>query len=217
MKNLGLLDAVRRPFGLVLAVMLAVLATAAPAWAADGAASGGAEPFKFKVFWALAFVGSLAALFYARKFFNMVMEADEGNDEMKEIAGYVRDGAWAYLKQQYKVVAVFFAVICALLAFMAFGLHVQSGWVPFAFITGGFCSPVWLASLRDEVLLRWRVTEQPLAAAEVAEPGPPGRLPLRCGHGPDGRGPGPASISPCGSWLPVLGLADVWLWVAYAR
>ncbi len=137
MKNLGLLDAVRRPFGLVLAVMLAVLASATPAWAAG--AGGAAEPFKFKVFWAVAFIGSLAALFYARKFFNMVMEADEGNDEMKEIAGYVRDGAWAYLKQQYKVVAIFFVVICALLSLMAW-IGVQSAWVPFAFLTGGFFS-----------------------------------------------------------------------------
>jgi K(+)-stimulated pyrophosphate-energized sodium pump len=107
MKNLGLLDAVRRPFGLALAVMLAVLATATPAWAADAAASGGGSPI-YVVFWVLAFVGSVAALAFARKFFKMMMEADEGTDEMKEIAGHVRDGAWAYLWQQYKVVTIFF-------------------------------------------------------------------------------------------------------------
>ena len=70
----------------------------------------------------------------------MVMAADEGNAEMIEIAGHVRTGANAYLWQQYKVVAIFFVVIVALLAYAAFGLKVQSQWVPFAFLTGGFFS-----------------------------------------------------------------------------
>ena len=59
---------------------------------------------------------------------------------MVEIAGYVREGANAYLNQQFRVVGVFFAVIACLLAYMAFGLHVQSEWVPFAFLSGGFFS-----------------------------------------------------------------------------
>src|SRR5690606_37946265 len=49
-------------------------------------------------------------------------------------------GANAYLRQQYKVVAIFFAVIFVLLAIAAFVLKVQSEWVPFAFLTGGFFS-----------------------------------------------------------------------------
>ena len=59
---------------------------------------------------------------------------------MKEIALYVRNGAMAYLKQQYKVVLIVFIVLCALFAFMAYGLNVQNPWVPFAFLTGGFFS-----------------------------------------------------------------------------
>ena len=35
---------------------------------------------------------------------------------------------------------MFFVVIVCLLAYAAFGLHVQSKWVPFAFLTGGFFS-----------------------------------------------------------------------------
>jgi inorganic pyrophosphatase/K(+)-stimulated pyrophosphate-energized sodium pump len=121
--------------------MLAVLAAATPAWAGEGAAAGSdsGSPI-FVVFWVLAFAGSIAALVYARKFFKTMMEADEGTDEMKEIAGHVREGAYAYLRQQYKVVAIFFIVIVILLAIMAFGLKVQSRWVPFAFLTGGFFS-----------------------------------------------------------------------------
>jgi K(+)-stimulated pyrophosphate-energized sodium pump len=139
MKNSGLLGVVGRRFGAVLAIMLAVLATATPAWAADAAGDGGGSPI-FVVFWVLALTASIAALVFARKFFKMMIEADEGTDEMKEIAGHVRDGAYAYLWQQYKVVGVFFLVIFIVLALMAFVLDVQSEWVPFAFITGGFFS-----------------------------------------------------------------------------
>ena len=59
---------------------------------------------------------------------------------MKEIALYVRKGAMAYLKQQYKVVLIVFIVLAALFSFMAYVLHVQNPWVPFAFLTGGFFS-----------------------------------------------------------------------------
>ena len=40
----------------------------------------------------------------------MMMSANEGNATMIEIAGYVRDGAMAYLMRQYKVVAIVFIV-----------------------------------------------------------------------------------------------------------
>ena len=92
------------------------------------------------VIWLVAFVASIAALVQAYLFFKSMMQADEGNARMVEIAGYVRDGANAYLRQQYKVVFIFFVVIALLLAYAAFGLNVQSHWVPFAFLTGGFFS-----------------------------------------------------------------------------
>ena len=90
--------------------------------------------------WLIALLGSIAALVQAYKFYQTMMEADEGTERMKEIAGYVREGANAYLWQQYKVVAIFFAVIFALLVVASFVLHAQSRWVPFAFLTGGFFS-----------------------------------------------------------------------------
>ena len=91
------------------------------------------------VFW-LVPVASLVALGMAWFFFRQMMAADEGTPRMKEIALYVRKGAMAYLKQQYKVVCIVFVVLCALFAFMAYGLNVQNPWVPFAFLTGGFFS-----------------------------------------------------------------------------
>ena len=91
------------------------------------------------VFWLVPFA-SVVALGMAYYFFTQMMKADEGTPRMKEIALYVRKGAMAYLKQQYKVVTIVFVVLCALFAFMAYGLNVQNPWVPFAFLTGGFFS-----------------------------------------------------------------------------
>ena len=91
------------------------------------------------VFW-LVPVASIVALGMAWFFFCQMMKEDEGTPRMKEIALYVRKGAMAYLKQQYKVVGIVFVVLCALFAFMAYGLNVQNPWVPFAFLTGGFFS-----------------------------------------------------------------------------
>ena len=91
------------------------------------------------VFW-LVPIASVVALSMAFFFFRQMMGEDEGTPRMREIALYVRKGAMAYLKQQYKVVGIVFAVLCALFAFMAYGLNVQNPWVPFAFLTGGLFS-----------------------------------------------------------------------------
>lgn len=91
------------------------------------------------VFWLVPFA-SVCALAMAWYFFKDMMKEDEGTVRMKEIAGYVRIGAMAYLKQQYKVVAVIFIILCLVFAFMAYVLHVQNPWVPFAFLTGGIFS-----------------------------------------------------------------------------
>ncbi|RJP33206.1 MAG: sodium-translocating pyrophosphatase [Phycisphaerales bacterium] len=90
--------------------------------------------------WYLAPVCSVIALVMARKYFLEVRLCDEGDPEMQRIAGYVREGAMAYLFRQYRVVGVVFVVLMGILAWMAYGLHVQHGLVPFAFITGGFFS-----------------------------------------------------------------------------
>jgi K(+)-stimulated pyrophosphate-energized sodium pump len=90
--------------------------------------------------WWVAPVFAIVALIFALKFYNEVKASDEGDPLMIKIAGYVRDGAMAYLARQYKVVFVVFILLAAVLAFMAFVLHVQHWIVPFAFLTGGFFS-----------------------------------------------------------------------------
>ena len=90
--------------------------------------------------WLLGVVGSVLALRQAWQFYTWMEAQPAGTQKMIDIAGYVRTGADAYLKQQYKVVAMFFVAIFLLLAIMAFALKVQSAWVPFAFISGGLFS-----------------------------------------------------------------------------
>ena len=61
--------------------------------------------------WWIAPISSLIALGFAYHFYRFVMKQDEGNETMREIAQSVREGAMAYLRQQYKVVGIVFAVL----------------------------------------------------------------------------------------------------------
>jgi len=83
---------------------------------------------------------AVTALLFAWLFFRQMMKESEGTTTMKEIARFVREGAMAYLKQQYKVVTIVFVVLAAFFAVLAYGFGVQNPWVPFAFLTGGFFS-----------------------------------------------------------------------------
>jgi len=89
------------------------------------------------IFFVLA--ASVIGLGFAAYFFRDMMKKDEGTDTMKKIALHVRKGAMAYLRQQYKVVTFVFISLAILFAIMYF-LNLQNGWVPFAFLTGGFFS-----------------------------------------------------------------------------
>ena len=80
------------------------------------------------------------ALAFAYIFYRQMLGKEEGTPRMKEIAKYVREGAMAYLKQQYKVVIIVFIALVAIFAFLAYVLHIQNPWVPFAFLTGGLFS-----------------------------------------------------------------------------
>lgn len=82
---------------------------------------------------------SVLALAMAYLFYRQMLKKDEGTDLMKKIAAHVRKGAMAYLKQQYKVVGIVFAVLALLFGLMAL-CGLQNGWVWFAFLTGGFFS-----------------------------------------------------------------------------
>lgn len=82
-------------------------------------------------------VSSVLALSFAYFFYKQMMKSPEGTEKMQTIAKHVRKGAFAYLKQQYKVVLIVFLILSAIFSFMAYVLGIQNGWVPVAFLTGG--------------------------------------------------------------------------------
>ena len=96
------------------------------------------------LFW-LGIAGAALAIGFAFIQHRKVLKNSEGTDVMKEIAAAIREGANAYLRQQYKVVILFFAIMTAVLAALAYiplllgqpqGL--VNEFIPFAFLTGGF-------------------------------------------------------------------------------
>jgi K(+)-stimulated pyrophosphate-energized sodium pump len=68
-----------------------------------------------------------------------MMRDPEGNEQMVEIAGHVREGAYAYLFSQYKVVAFVFVLLFALFLMLAY-FDVQNPFMPVAFLSAGFFS-----------------------------------------------------------------------------
>ncbi len=122
-KNLG---------GMAALTALACILASAPAMAAASAST-------IDLLWWIAPISSVIALAMAYVLFRMMKKAHPGNETMQQIAQYVREGAFAYLRRQYKVVTIVFAVMVILLAALAF-LGVQNPFVPIAFLTGGFFS-----------------------------------------------------------------------------
>ncbi|WP_201750269.1 sodium-translocating pyrophosphatase [Tautonia marina] len=92
------------------------------------------------IWWWVAPIGAIAALVSAFGFYRQLLAASPGDERMQEIAGYVREGAYAYLKRQYLVVGLAFVFLVILLALQSFVLKQQHNLVPFAFLTGGFFS-----------------------------------------------------------------------------
>ena len=89
------------------------------------------------LFW-LGIVGAVLALCFAFVQNRRVLSFPEGNEKMAKIAAAIRAGAGAYLKRQYTVVSIFFLVMFAILAVLAYGFGLVNRFIPFAFLTGGF-------------------------------------------------------------------------------
>ena len=125
---------------LAIATMAAAQTTGAIAPAPSTAAvdeTGGSVVIP--VVWWVAPAGALIALLCAYLFYRQVRSAPDGDEKMREIAAAVREGAYAYLRRQYKVVAAFFVVVSIILYIMG-RIGVQHQIVFVAFLTGGFFS-----------------------------------------------------------------------------
>ena len=87
----------------------------------------------------LAPIGAVLALLFAVFQAKKVMKEDEGTDLMKSLSQKIRTGADAYLKRQYKSVAVVFVVLVVIFTVLAIFGQVNK-FVPIAFVTGGVFS-----------------------------------------------------------------------------
>jgi K(+)-stimulated pyrophosphate-energized sodium pump len=86
------------------------------------------------VIW-LVFAAGLATFLYLLYAIWSVLKVEEGSERMREIAGYIREGAEAYLKKQYKLI---FAVVIVVSLFLSF-FNVR---LALAYIVGAVCSAI---------------------------------------------------------------------------
>ena len=68
------------------------------------------------LYW-ISLFASICALIFAYAQAKKVLNSDEGTDRMKEISRFVRTGAAAFLKRQYRTVIIFFIVIVTISVF----------------------------------------------------------------------------------------------------
>ena len=91
----------------------------------------------------LALLIAVAAIAYAFNLFKQIMENDEGDEKMKEIAAAVQKGGRAFLHAEYKWLGVFVAVVFVLLCMGTDDPKEQTflGWrTGFAFLLGAGAS-----------------------------------------------------------------------------
>ena len=70
-----------------------------------------------EIFAILAVAAAIIGLVVAVGLASWIKKADEGNDRMKEIAGYIREGAMAFLSREYKIMAIVIIVLALLIGF----------------------------------------------------------------------------------------------------
>ena len=92
-----------------------------------------------QLFYAAPFFG-LAALGYAFLKSRFINKQEVGTDRMREIAGYIREGAMAFLGREYKVLVIFALVVAVLLAGANWNSEASHPLVALSFLVGAFAS-----------------------------------------------------------------------------
>ena len=69
------------------------------------------------MYYYLAIAAGIIALLFAAIKFSSISKKGAGNERMKEISGFIHDGAMAYLSRQYKALIIFVVVVCVILGF----------------------------------------------------------------------------------------------------
>jgi K(+)-stimulated pyrophosphate-energized sodium pump len=85
--------------------------------------------------------GVLALLFAFVKA-TAISKKDAGDDKMKEIAALIQEGAMAFLKAEYKVLAIFVAIVAGLLAVANMSGEGRSPLIAASFVVGALASAI---------------------------------------------------------------------------
>jgi len=86
---------------------------------------------------------AIIALIFAYMRASWVTKQDQGTDRMKAIGKWVADGAMAFLKQEYRVLAIFVVAVAILLGVsnqMVGAAQNTNGIIAVSFVLGAFCS-----------------------------------------------------------------------------
>jgi len=87
----------------------------------------------------IAPISSVIALLFASYLVYKIMKMSPGTEDMVKIQKAIQAGASSYIRKQYSVIAIFFAIVFILLLILARKNYLPI-FVPFAFLTGGFFS-----------------------------------------------------------------------------
>ncbi len=88
---------------------------------------------------AVPVAGALALLFaFLRS--GWINKQDAGDGTMVKIAGYIRDGAMAFLAREYRILGIFVVVVAGLLAFANYGRPDSHWLIGLSVLVGAFCS-----------------------------------------------------------------------------
>ncbi len=92
-----------------------------------------------ELFYAIPVLGILALVFMAIQS-AWVSKQEVGNEKMARIAKHIADGAMAFLRAEYKVLAIFVVVVAVLLAVSGANTEGSNILVALSFIVGAICS-----------------------------------------------------------------------------
>ena len=105
------------------------------------ASEGGWQTFTLKGGeWAiLGFSGAAAVLALLVGWYLVikVLAEDEGTDKMKEIAAMIQEGAWAYLKRQFKTIGIILIPVGAIVFFTSVAITKPNGESALSFVSAG--------------------------------------------------------------------------------
>ena len=103
-------------------------------------------------------LSGIAAVLFALWKSNWINKQNPGNEKMQEIGLAIREGATAFLKREYRVLAVFVLIVAMLLYWI--NLSNNTEWVALSFVVGALCSALaGVFGMRVATLANHRTTE----------------------------------------------------------